>query len=390
MMVMKKPSRREFLKGGVAGVVGAVSLTANSQTKQPATGRRLYVGTYTRNGKSEGIYLYRMDAASGQLTKLHSINSVNPSYLALDRNRRHLYAVNEVDDFEGKSSGAVSSFRIDPRTGNLTFLNQQSSLGADPCYVSLDTTGRFLLIANYTGGNVSVLPIQRNGALGPATAHVQHEGSSVHENQKGPHAHCFLVDAANRYALAADLGVDKIFVYRFDAIKGKLNPAAAPWATLKPGAGPRHLAFHPRGRYLYAINELDSTLSAFAYDGNLGTLQQIQTLSTLPDNFSGHNDCADVHVSPSGNFLYGSNRGHDSIVVFSIDQGTGKLKYVEHVSTQGKTPRNFTLDPTGHWLLVANQNSDSVVSFRIDSATGRLQLVGQVAEIPSPVCLKFG
>jgi 6-phosphogluconolactonase len=384
---MMTTRRREFLKIGAAGILGAMLSPIQGQRR--ATSRTLYVGTYTNTGKSEGIYFYRMDAASGALTRVHATRSVNPSYLALDRTRSHLYAVNEVDDFGGKSSGALSSFRIDPKTGKLTLLNQQPSLGADPCYVSLDATGRFVLVANYTGGNLSVLPIQRDGSLGPASDHVQHEGSSVHENQKSAHAHCFFVDANNRFALAADLGIDKVMVYRFDSARGKIKPASQPWAGLKPGAGPRHLAFHPRGRFLYTINELDSTVSLFTYDARSGSLSPVQTVSTLPADFTAHNDCADLHVSASGKFLYGSNRGHDSIVVFSIDQSTGKLALVEHVSTGGKTPRNFTLDPSGRFLLAANQNSDSVVTFRVDPVTGKLNPTGNVAEIPAPVCLKF-
>jgi 6-phosphogluconolactonase len=377
--------RRDFLKIGAAGIVGAMLSPLCGEPR--ASSRTLYIGTYTNTGKSEGIYFYRMDTMSGTLTREHATKSINPSYLALDRGRRHLYAVNEVDDFGGKSSGAVSSFRIDPKTGKLTLLNQQPSLGADPCYVSLDATGKFVLVANYTGGNLSVLPIQRDGSLGPASDHVQHQGSSVHENQKSAHAHCFFVDANNRYALAADLGMDKVMVYRFDSARGKIKTASQ--TSLKPGAGPRHLAFHPRGRFLYTINELNSTVSLFTYDARMGSLSPVQTVSTLPADFTAHNDCADVHVSASGRFLYGSNRGHDSIVVFAIDQATGKLTLVEHVSTDGKTPRNFTLDPSGRFLLAANQNSDSVVTFRVDPVTGKLDPTGNVADVPAPVCLKF-
>ncbi|MGH9883474.1 MAG: lactonase family protein, partial [Pyrinomonadaceae bacterium] len=319
----------------------------------------------------------------------NSIKSVNPSFLTIDGSRQYLYAVNEVGEFSGKPGGAVSAFAIDSRTGNLTFLNQQTSSGADPCHLIVDRRRKFLLVANYTGGNLSVLSIQRDGSLGPATDLVQHEGSSIKEQQKGPHAHCIILDASDRHALAADLGVDKVMIYRFDETTGKLKPNKQPWFSLKPGAGPRHLTLHPRGKYLYVINELDSTMSAFSYDGVNGTLRLLETVSTLPDVFSGRSYCADLHVSPSGKFLYGSNRGHDSIVVFAIDESTGRLKYLEHASTQGKWPRNFTIDPTGRFLLVANQHSDSVVTFRIDPETGRLKATGHVAEIPTPVCLKF-
>ncbi|HYN24811.1 MAG TPA: lactonase family protein, partial [Pyrinomonadaceae bacterium] len=346
----------------------------------------LYVGTYT-SGKSEGIYVYRMDRVSGELKRFNSVQSVNPSFLAIDRSKRYLYAVNEVQEFGGKAGGAVSAFAID--TGNLRFLNQQASLGADPCHLTVDRKRKSLLVANYTGGNVAVLAIQRDGSLGPATDLEQHEGSSTKEQQKGPHAHCIILDRSERHALAADLGIDKVMIYRFNQTTGKLRPGKQPWAPLQPGAGPRHLTLHPSGKYLYVINELDSTLTAFRYDGVNGTLSPLDTVSTLPSNFSGSSYCADVHVAPLGKFLYGSNRGHDSIVGFAIDQRTGKLKQLEHVSTEGKWPRNFTIDPAGRFLLVANQHTDNVVTFRIDAQTGRLKPTGHVAEIPVPVCLKF-
>jgi 6-phosphogluconolactonase len=293
-----------------------------------------------------------------------------------------------VNEFGGKPGGAVSAFAIESN-GTLRFLNQQASLGADPCHLTVDRKRKNLLVANYTGGNVAVLPIQRNGSLGPATDLEQHEGSSTKEQQKGPHAHCIILDRSERFALAADLGIDKVMIYRFDEKTGKLRPGKQPWASLQPGAGPRHLILHPSGKYLYVINELDSTLTSFKYDGTIGTLSTIDTVSTLPNNFSGSSYCADVRVSPSGRFLYGSNRGHDSIVVFAIDHRTGKLEQLEHVSTEGKWPRNFTIDPMGRFLLVANQRTDNVVTFMIDAQTGRLKPTGYVAEIPAPVCLKF-
>src|SRR6185295_18869390 len=246
---------------------------------------------------------------------------------------------------------------------------------------------RALLVANYTGGNVTVLPIRSDGTLGMVMDVEQHEGAGVKEQQKGPHAHCIILDAAERYALAADLGIDKVMIYRFDPATGKLTAGKQSSAELQQGAGPRHLTPHPNGKYVYVINELDSTMTVFKY--NAGTLAQIETVSTLPSDFSGVSYCADVHVSPSGKFLYGSNRGHNSIVVFQIDQRTGKLTQLEHVSTEGNWPRNFTLDPTGRFLLVANQRTDNVVTFSIDPQTGRLEPTGQITEIPVPVCLKF-
>jgi 6-phosphogluconolactonase len=315
--------------------------------------------------------------------------SVNPSFLTVDHSKRFLYAVNEVGEFLEKPGGAVSAFAIDPVTRNLRLLNEQATQGADPCYLSVDSRKRTLLVANYTGGNVSVFPLRSDGTLGMVAEVKQHEGSGPKEQQKGPHAHCVIFDRSERYALAADLGIDKVMIYRVDRITGKLTPAKQPFSELKPGAGPRHLSFHPTGKFLYVISELDSTMSAFQYNEREGTLTLIDTVSTLPSDFSGTSYCADVHVSPSGEFLYGSNRGHNSIVVFAIDPRTGKLTLVEHVSTEGNWPRNFTIDPSGRFLLVANQRSDNVVVFSIDPSTGRLKPTGVNEPIPSPVCLKF-
>ncbi len=382
------PDRRDFLKTGAAGLLGAVAFHRSALALEETRELTLYVGTYT-SGQSQGIYIYRMNPATGQLRRFDSIKSVNPSFLTIDRRRRYLYAVNEVADFGGKPSGAVSAYAIDSTTGGLKFLNQQPSMGADPCHVIVDRSGRFALIANYTGGIVSVLPIQRDGRLEPAAQAIQHHGSSVMEQQKGPHPHCVILDRSNRYAFAADLGIDRIMIYRFDSKTGKLKPGKEPWAQLGPGAGPRHFTFHPNEKYAYVIDELDSTITAFSYQKLNGNLRSIQTIATLPKDFSGRNDCADVHVSPSGRFLYGSNRGHNSIVVFAINQITGKLEYLEHASTEGKTPRNFTIDPTGRFLLAANQRSDTIVTLRVDPLTGRLSPTGHAAEVPAPVCLRF-
>ena len=386
-MTSDKFSRRQFIKAGGIGLFSAVALRANGWSNQSRE-LTLYVGTYT-SGKSEGIYVYRMDHATGALTRFSSVKSVNPSFLTIDRSKRYLYAVNEVGEYAGKPGGAVSAFAIDPATGNLRLLNEQATQGADPCHLSLDSRKRALLVANYTGGSVTVLPVRTDGTLGMAIDVKQHEGSSVKEQQKGPHAHCVILDRVERHALVADLGIDKVMIYGFDRATGNLLPAKQPFAELTRGAGPRHLTLHPGGKYLYVINELDSTLSAFTYNELNGTLSLIETVSTLPSDFTGTSYCADVHVSGSGKFLYGSNRGHDSIVVFEIDVRTGKLKLVEHVSTEGKWPRNFTLDPTGGFLLVANQRTDNVVVFSIDRATGRLKATGNIEEIPAPVCLKF-
>ena len=332
-----------------------------------------------------------MDRSSGALRYVSKTSGVvNPSFLAFDPQQRFLYAVNEVEGHAGQPAGAVSAYSVAPKTGELSYLNQQPSHGALPCHLSVDRTGRALLVANYGTGNVTVLPIMGDGRLGKATDVVQHEGSGIDpERQEGPHAHSITIDAANRYAFAADLGLDKVLVYRLDVTRGKLIPNDQPWVDLKPGAGPRHFDFHPSRRYAYVINELDSTLTAFTYDETTGTLQEVQTVSTLPEGFGGISHCADVHVSPSGEFVYGSNRGHDSIVVFAIDQNTGKVSYVDHESTQGRTPRNFAIDPSGSFLLVANQGTDTVVTFRIDPQNGKLDSTGNVAQVPAPVCLRL-
>ena len=351
----------------------------------------VYVGTYTGPGKAEGIYVYRMDPSTGALAHVQTVSGLNsPTFLALHPRQPFLFAVERQGDSEAMSSGAVSAFAVDPHTGHLTLLNRQPSYGVSPCYVSVHPGGRHVLVANYASGHVAALPIQQDGRLGEATSVVQHEGTGPDSRrQEGPHAHFISPDPAGRFVLACDLGIDKVMVYRLDAASGRLVPNDPPYARVNPGAGPRHLSFHPSGRFVYVINELDSTLSAFGYDGTDGELRKIQTDSTLPDGFTGTNYCAQVVVHPSGGFVYGSNRGHDSIAIFAIDQATGTLTRVGHEPTQGSTPRNFNIDPTGTVLLAANQNSDSIVSFRIDQATGRLTPTGQVTETPAPVCVVF-
>lgn len=357
----------------------------------------IYVGTYTRSlphvqAKSEGIYLLQMDPTSGALTMAGKTTGVeNPSYLTIHPNGRYLYAVNEVGDFGGKeNSGAVSAFAIDPASGALTFLNQEATDGAAPCHLNVDATGRYLLTANYSGGSVAVHPIKRDGSLGKLNDFVQHAGSSVNEQrQKEPHAHSFTLAPDNRFAYCADLGTDKVVIYAFDSEQGKLSPAPQAWVRVHPGAGPRHFDFHPNGRYAYSINELDSTMTVFAYEMSTGRLTELQSVPTLPAGFDGRSHCADIHVHPSGNFVYGSNRGHDSIAIFAIDQSSGLVNTVGHEATQGKIPRNFVIDPTGTFLLAANQNTDSVVVFRIDQQRGHLTPTGQMLDVPTPVCLKF-
>jgi 6-phosphogluconolactonase len=378
-------TRREFVKVSGAAAL-AHSMPAVAQSKKSGESL-LYAGTYT-NGKSEGIYVYRMDPGSGELKHAVTVKGIsNPSFLAIDPKWRFLYAANESGEFAGKKGGGVTAFAIDRKTGDLRKINERNSPGV-PCHVSVHPSGRFVMAANYGGGNVVVYPVQAGGGLGEATDVAQHEGKGGDpKRQDRPHAHCIIPDAAGRYVFAPDLGIDKVMIYRLDLKKGKFIPNG--FAATRPGAGPRHFVFHPSGKFAYVINELDSTVTAFVYDMASGTLAESQTVSALPPDFSGTSYCADIHVHPSGRFLYGSNRGHDSIVAFAIDQDTGKLNLIAHESTRGKWPRNFAVNPTGEFLLVANQNTHNVAAFRIDQQTGKLTATGPMTEIPSPVCLKF-
>jgi 6-phosphogluconolactonase len=348
----------------------------------------VYIGGYT-GPKNRGIQHAQFDSTAGTLSAPElAAELTNPSFLAIHPDRQKIYAAGEV--FKGGKSGTVTALAIDPKSGRLTQLNQQSSEGSGPCHLSVDKSGRNVLIANYGSGSVACLPLDNDGRLGAATSAIQHTGSSVNpQRQKEPHAHWIDTDAANRFALACDLGLDKVLIYDFNPRGGVLRAATPAFTTTKPGAGPRHLAFHPNGRFAYVINELDSTVVAYAWDAQAGKLSELQRLSTLPEGFTGNSSCAEIVVHPSGKFLYGSNRGHDSIAVFSLDGITGRMTAVQHESTQGKTPRFFAIDPTGRWLLACNQGSDSIVLFRIDAQSGRLTPTGQKIEVSSPVCLAF-
>jgi len=382
-------SRREFIEFAGLGALG-LTVSELSFARVRAGELLVYVGTYT-TGKSEGVYLYRMNLSSGELKHVATTKGVtNPSFLTLTPNRRYLYAVNEIEDFAGRKSGAVSAFAVDQRTGDLRLLNQQASLGANPCYVDVDGSGRFVLIANYTGGNVTVFPIERDGSLGEATDMKQYQGSSINrDRQEASHAHCIVLDPTNQFAYSCDLGADKIMIFRFDARSGKLLAGTPPWVQVKPGSGPRHLAFHSSGKFVFILNELHSTVTAFERNPEKGSLKELQTLTTLPKDFTGTNTGADVHVSPNGRFLCCSNRGHDSIAAFAINPRDGHLTFISHESTRGMTPRNFAIDPTGSYLFAANQDSDSIVIFRIASSNGRLTATGQVLNVASPVSVRF-
>jgi 6-phosphogluconolactonase len=350
----------------------------------------VFVGTYTK-GPSKGIYGYRVDAA-GKATSLGLLGATeNPSFITLDSSGHFLYAVNESPDINGVKGGGVTAFAVNRASGKLTTLNSVSTRGADPCYIALDKTGKYVLVANYTGGSVAIFPIKKNGGVGEASAFVQHTGSSVNkERQEGPHAHWIETSADNRFAFVVDLGLDQVKVYKFDAAKGTLTPNDPPFAKIEAGQGPRHLAFHPNGKFAYVTNEIGSTVTVFSYDAGKGTFVDLgQTISTLPKGFSGENSTAEIHVHPNGKFLFVSNRGHDSITVYSIDQSSGHLTLVDFFSTGGKTPRNFEIDPSGKLLFAANEESGNVVIFKIDENTGRLTPTGETLKVPSPVSLKF-
>jgi 6-phosphogluconolactonase len=349
----------------------------------------VYFGTYTAK-TSKGIHAYRFQPATGKLTPLGVVaEGPNPSFLATSPNRRYLYAVNWKGS-ETVKGDTVSAYQVDARTGKLTFLNKVSSRGEMPTHLAVDQTGRMLMTVNYGSGSVTSMSIGKDGRLSEPLSFDQHHGSSsVKGRQDGPHAHDIVYSPDNRFAWVADLGLDQVFSYRIDPGKATFTPNVPPVTKVSPGSGPRHLAFHPNGKFLYANNEINSTIVVFSYDATGGVLKELQTISTLPPGFSGSNSTAEIQTDPAGKFLYVSNRGHDSIAVFAIDSTQGTLTPVEHVSTQGRTPRNFSLDQTGKYLFAANENSDTVVLFRVDSNSGRLTPAGQVLDVPSPSCVIF-
>jgi 6-phosphogluconolactonase len=357
----------------------------------------LYVGTYT-GPQSKGIYAYGYDAATGKLTPIGlAAETANPSFLAIDSTRKFLYAVNEGHD-KGENSGAVTAFSIDDRkTGKLTELNHVSSHGADPCYISFDRTGKYALVANYSGGTVAAFPLGTDGHIGEASSVVKDAGDlgPNKDRQEAAHAHFIQASAHNRFAYVADLGLDRVLIYKFDATKGTLtagdiSPDKANFfsATLAPGTGPRHIAFSADGKFMYVMGELDSTVTVFANAAN-ETYQSIQKISALPPGFSGTTKAAEIEIHPSGKFLYTSNRGDDSMAVFTINRATGKLTFLQRISSGGNAPRHFAIDPTGTRLLVANQDTGNIIEYRIDPMTGRLKPVGEVGKTASAVCLVF-
>jgi 6-phosphogluconolactonase len=364
------------------------------KTAEAASGSQylLYVGTYTTKQTSKGIYAFRFDASTGKLTPTGlAAESADPSFVVVHPNGKYLYAVNELANFNGFQAGAVSSFAIDSKTGTLKALNQVSTHGPGPCFISLDKTGAYVLVANYDGGSLATFRIQDDGSLSLMVGFVQHSGSSVDkQRQEGPHAHWIGTSPDNHFALAADLGLDDVMIYHFNADTGLLTPNNPPYAKVEPGSGPRHLAFAANGKFVYVLNEMTTTVTAFSYQPKNASLTSLQTVTTLPKDYSGVKEAAEIAVHPSGKFFYASNRGSaNSITAFAIHPSKGTLTQVGYVSTQGKTPRGFVIDPTGSFLLAANQDSGSIVVFRIDAATGMLSPAGQTAEVSAPVSLAF-
>jgi 6-phosphogluconolactonase len=367
-----------------------LALSAFAQDANNSKNWRVYAGTYT-GPKSKGIYLFDFDAESGKLTEKGLVGELtNPTFLTIHPSGKHLYAVSEVSGFKGTKAGGVAAFKIDPATGKLELLNQQTSGGSGPCHISLDRTGTNALVANYGGGSVESLPIIDGGALGEPATFIQHQGNSANASrQKEPHAHSINVDPSNRFAMAADLGIDKVLIYAFDAKTGKLSSHEPDSVKVAPGAGPRHFAFHPDGKHAFVINELLLTLTSFRYDAAKGTLTEIETLDTLPKGAKRAGaSTAEVVVHPNGKFVFGSNRGHNSITTFKFENG--KLSWVANQASNINTPRNFVLDPTGRFMLVGNQGSNSITVFRVNQDTGELTQVGEpTTGIGAPVCLRF-
>ena len=375
----------------VLASVAAAQVGAKGEPEPPRARLRVYVGTYT-GSTSRGIYKVELDAATGAVVAGPALagHSENPSFLALHPSGRLLYAVNELPSFRGRSTGAVSAFTVDPTTGSLTLLNQQPSEGADPCHLAVDPEGRSVVVANYSGGSVAVLPLDADGRLLPATGvrHLSGSGPNA-SRQQSPHAHGVFIDPSKKFLLTADLGSDRVLVERREAAAGADAGATPDGVTFPPGSGPRHLAFDPSGRFLYVVNELFSTVTSFRWDAEHGRLEPFQTVPAVAAGFSGDNKSAEIAVSPDGRFVYVSNRGEDSIAVFRVNPDDGRLTSLERVPVGGKTPRHFTIDPTGQWLFVANQDSNNVNLFRIDRKGGRLTPVNRPLTVVSPVCVSI-
>ena len=353
---------------------------------QQSTGKKYFqlIGTYTSAGKSEGVYVYDYNSDSGNATYRTKVLVQNPSYLAISNDRKKVYSVSEL----GKGKGSISAFNFDDRTGELTLINSVTSGGGGPCYVAVNKKGDYVFSANYGGGSLGAIHVKEDGSLDSNMQSIQHEGKSIHKDQNKPHVHSVILSPDNKYLIAADLGTDKIHIYRFQpGNKEPLSPAEQPFIKTKPGSGPRHLTFHPNGKYLYSVNELDGSVNAYSY-GN-GKLKELQSITMLPAGYSGTIEAADIHISSDGKYLYASNREDlNELLTYSIDKG-GKLKFVHRDSVLGKAPRNFVIDPSGNFLLVANQNTDEIVVFKRNKADGPITFTGRKIDVSRPVCLKF-
>lgn len=367
--------------------------SANPSHSKPSSGQYLaYVGTYTSKTPSKGIYVYRFDPESGSLAENGvAAETPDPSFLAVHPNGKYVYAVNEGALTDGGKHGAVTAFSMDAQSGKLKQLNQVSSLGTDPCFISIDKSGKYLLVANYTSGSVAVFPIEADGSIGKSTAFVQHSGKTGpnKQRQEGPHAHWIATTNDNRFAVAVDLGLDEVLVYKFDARSGTLTPNDPPYVKIKAGSGPRHLVFSKDEKFAYVASEVASTVTVLKFDAKKGSFKQEQTLSTLPPGFSGRNDVAEIAIHPNGKFLYVSNRGNDSIAIYGIDPGKGTLTPLGGMPTGGREPRHFTFDPSGRFLFAENQLSGEIDVFRVDAGTGGLSANAETIKVPSPVCLVF-
>lgn len=377
-------NRRAFLLH-----LSAAALPALAAPKLPRE-YLVFIGTSTGR-KSQGIYVFRFDPNTGETTRAElAAEANNPNFLEIHPSRKFLHAVGNIPAPDGKTQGGVMAYALDPASGRLALLNQVSSQGAGPCHISIDRTGRCAVVANYGGGTVASLPIGKDGRLGEAASVIQHTGSSANpQRQEKPHPHSFNISPDNRWAVAADLGTDEVRVYRLDAARATITPNTPSGARVAPGSGPRHFAFHPSGKYGYVINELANTVTGFSFDARSGVFTEIQTIPTLPAGYTATSYTAEVRIHPNGRFLYGSNRGHDSLAVFAINPASGELSPIQTISTQGKFPRNFNLDPSGLWLLAANQDTDNVVVYRVDPASGMLAPTGNQVEAPTPICVRF-
>jgi 6-phosphogluconolactonase len=371
-------------------LIAATAIAASLPFCLAQSGYFAFTGTYTR-GAAKGIYAFRYDPATGKTTAPElAVETSNPSFLAVHPNQNFLYAVNEVNNFGGQNAGSATAFAIDRKTGRLRVLNAVSTVGAGPCFASVDHTGKWLIVANYGSGSVASIAIRDDGSLGDVASFIQHKGSSVNpQRQLGPHAHEALLSPDNRFVLVPDLGMDKVMSYRLDTATGKLTPADPPFTSIKAGLGPRHAAFHPNGEYLFVLSEIGSTVTVLRYDKNSSSAKEIQTISTLPADFRGESTTAEIEVSRDGRFVYASNRGLDALSLFSFDAQTGRLTLTSTTSTGGKVPRHFAIAPKGDYVFAENQASDNIVLFRRDPRSGALTPTGDTIAIPSPVCIVF-